>query len=131
MLQFNLYGVRDKKTGELVKNITSPSRKFWEKKETCETALKSYVIRYEYLITEGSLRGKLSHPDDLEIVEITCYEKPEAMKIVESILPFDKMRYFTKEEQEAHNRAIEEMSEPIIGEDGKPINLLDYLDRQV
>ena len=126
--KIKLYAVRDKKTGKFVNNITNPKHKFWEKKGSCETALKTYAIRYEYLITEGSYRGKLSHPDDLEIVELFCYEKPEALKIAESFLPpIEEMRDFTPEESAAYNKHIEEISTPIIGADGKPVNLMDML----
>lgn len=126
--KIKLYAVRDKKSGKFVNNITNPKHKFWEKKGSCETALKTYAIRYEYLITEGSYRGKLSHPDDLEIVELFCYEKPEALKIAESFLPpIEEMRDFTPEESAAYNKHIEEISTPIIGADGKPVNLMDML----
>ena len=126
--EIKLYAVRDKKSGKFVNNITNPKHKFWEKKGSCETALKTYAIRYEYLITEGSYRGKLSHPDDLEIVELFCYEKPEALKIAESFLPpIEEMRDFTPEESAAYNKHIEEISTPIIGADGKPVNLMDML----
>ena len=124
--EIKLYAVRDKKTSKFVNNITNPKHKFWEKKGSCETALKTYAIRYEYLITEGSCRGKLSHPDDLEIVELFCYEKPEALKIAESFLPpIEEMRDFTPEESAAYNKHIEEISTPIIGADGKPVNIFD------
>ena len=126
--EIKLYAVRDKKTGKFVNNITNPKHKFWEKKGSCETALKTYAIRYEYLITEGSYRGKLSHPNDLEIVELFCYEKPEALKIAESLLPpIAEMRDFTPEESAAYSKHIEEISTPIIGADGKPVNLIDML----
>ena len=124
--EIKLYAVRDKKTGKFVNNITNPKHKFWEKKGSCETALKTYAIRYEYLITEGSYRGKLSHPDDLEIVELFCYEKLEALKIAESFLPpIEEMRDFTPEESAAYNKHIEEISTPIIGADGKPVSVFD------
>lgn len=126
MLQFNLYAVRNKKTGKFVNNITNPKHKFWEKKGSCETALKTYTIRYEYLLNKK--RGKLSHPDDLEIVELFCYEKPEALKFAESILPpIDQMRDLTPEEQAEYNKQIHKMSKPIIGVDGKPVNIFDML----
>lgn len=126
--KLKLYAVRDKKSGKFVNNITNPKHKFWEKKGSCETALKAYVVRYEYLLTNGSYRGKLSHPDDLEIVELYCYEKPEALKIAESLIPpIEKMRNFTLEERAAYNKHLDEISTPIIGSDGKPVNLFDLL----
>lgn len=126
--KLRLYAVRDRKSGKFVNNITNPKHKFWEKKGSCEFALKTYTIRYEYLLTKGNYRGKLSHLDDLEIVELFCYEKPEALKIAESILPhIEEMRDFTPEEQTAYNEQILKMSKPIIGADGKPVNLFDLL----
>lgn len=123
-----LYVVRDKKSGKFVNNITNPKHKFWEKKGSCESALKNYAIRYEYLLTKGNYRGKLSHPEDLEIVELYCYEKPEALKFAESILPpIDQMRDLTPEEQAEYNKQIHKMSKPIIGVDGKPVNIFDML----
>lgn len=122
--KLRLYAIRDKKSGKFVSNITNPKHKFWEKRGSCESALKSYAIRYEYLLKENKYyRGKLSHPDDLELVELFCYEKPEALKIAESILPpIEEMRDFTPEENAAYNKIIEEMSKPILGADGKPVN---------
>ena len=66
------------------------------------------------------------NPDNLEVVELYCYEKPEVMKIAESLLPpVEEMRNFTEEEQAAYNKIIEEMSTPILGANGKPINIFD------
>lgn len=125
--KLRLYAIRDKKSGKFVSNITNPKHKFWEKKGSCESALQSYAIRYEYLLKESKYyRGKLSHPDDLELVELFCYEKPEALKVVESVLPpIEEMRDFTPEEQAAFNEQIHKMSKPIIGADGKPVNIFD------
>lgn len=125
--KLRLYAIRDKKSGKFVSNITNPKHKFWEKRGSCESALKSYAIRYEYLLKENKYyRGKLSHPDDLELVELFCYEKPEALKIAESVLPnIEGMRDFTMEEQTTYNEQIRKMSKPIIGTDGKSINLFD------
>ena len=125
--KLRLYAVRDKKSGKFVNNITNPKHKFWEKRGSCESALKSYAIRYEYLLKERKYyRGKLSLPDDLELVELFCYEKPEALKVVESVLPpIEEMRDFTPEEQTAFNEQIHKMSKPIIGADGKPVNIFD------
>ena len=106
--KLRLYAIRDKKSGKFVSNITNPKHKFWEKRGSCESALQSYAIRYEYLLKESKYyRGKLSHPDDLELVELFCYEKPEALKVVESVLPpIEEMRDFTPEEQAAFNEQI-------------------------
>lgn len=35
-----LYAARDKNTGNLVNGITNSNRKFWEKKGSCESAIK-------------------------------------------------------------------------------------------
>lgn len=37
-----IYAVRDKNTGKLVRNITNPGHKFWEKKGSCQTAIDNY-----------------------------------------------------------------------------------------
>ena len=37
-----LYAARDKNTGKLVNDITSPSHKFWQRKGDCESAIKKY-----------------------------------------------------------------------------------------
>lgn len=125
--KLRLYAIRNKKSGKFVNNITNPKHKFWEKKGSCESALKSYAIRYQYLLTKGGYRGKLSHPDDLEIVELFCFEKPEALKIAESILPpVEEMRSLTPDEQENYNKYIDKISEPIIGVDGKPVSMFDF-----
>lgn len=37
-----LYAVRDKSTGKFVGNITSRSKKFWERKNACMEAVSKY-----------------------------------------------------------------------------------------
>lgn len=37
-----IYGVRDKKTGKFVKDITNPGHKFWEVKGYCQKAIDNY-----------------------------------------------------------------------------------------
>lgn len=50
----------------------------------------------------------------------------EVMKLAESLLPpVEEMRNFTEEEQAVYNKIIEEMSTPILGANGKPINIFD------
>lgn len=46
-----LYAIKDRNTGKLVTGITSPSHKFWERKQTCKTALGNYLrhlFRYDW-----------------------------------------------------------------------------------
>lgn len=59
---------------------------------------------------------------------IELEDKPEALKKAESILPpIEEMRYLTEEERAAFNKHLEEISEPIIGVDGKPVNINDII----
>lgn len=37
-----LYAVRDKISGKLVKDLTNPGHKFWEKKGNCQKAIDEY-----------------------------------------------------------------------------------------
>lgn len=37
-----IYAVRDMETGKLVRDITSPGRKFWIRKSDCENAIIKY-----------------------------------------------------------------------------------------
>ena len=37
-----LYAARDKNTGKLVSNITSPGHKFWHRQGDCENAINNY-----------------------------------------------------------------------------------------
>lgn len=55
-------------------------------------------------------------------------DKPEALKKAESILsPIEEMRYLTEEERAEFNKHLEEISTPIIGVDGKPVNINDIV----
>lgn len=106
--------------------MTSPKHKFWEKRGFAENALKNFLWK-----CENDYPRPKYNPDDLEVVELYCYEKPEAMKIAESLLPpIEEMRDFTEEEQAAYNKIIEEMSTPILGADGKPINIFQELNNK-
>lgn len=59
---------------------------------------------------------------------IELEDKPEALKKAESILPpIEDMRYLTKEERAEFNKHLEEISVPIIGVDGKPVNINDII----
>lgn len=59
---------------------------------------------------------------------IELEDKPEALKKAESILPpIEEMRYLTEEERAEFNKYLEEISEPIIGVDGKPVNINDII----
>lgn len=119
--ELKIYAIRDKSTGKFIKDLVRPNRKFWEKRGFVENALKNFLWKCE----NDYPRSKYN-PDNLEVVELYCYEKPEAMKIAESLLPpVEEMRNFTEEEQAAYNKIIEEMSTPILGANGKPINIFD------
>ena len=65
-----LYAVRDKSTGKFVSDITNPRHKFWEKKGSCESAIKSYSPSR---VTPGSHRTK-RNKEYLELVELTCVD---------------------------------------------------------
>lgn len=59
---------------------------------------------------------------------IELEDKPEALKKAESILPpIEEMRYLTEEERAEFNKYLEKISEPIIGVDGKPVNINDIV----
>ena len=59
---------------------------------------------------------------------IELEDKPEALKKAESILPpIEEMRYLTEEEKAEFNKHLEEISTPIIGVDGKPVNINDIV----
>lgn len=124
--KLRLYAIRDKKSGNFVSNITNPEHKFWENKSACESAIQKYKKLYEFF-----LRGTkkiLYNPDDLELVELFCLEKPEELKVAESILPsIEEMRDFTPEEEAVYRKHIDKISKPIIGIDGKSVNIFDLL----
>ena len=59
---------------------------------------------------------------------IELEDKPEALKKAESILPqIEEMRHLTEEERAEFNKHLEEISTPIIGVDGKPVNINDII----
>lgn len=59
---------------------------------------------------------------------IELEDKPEALKKAESILPpIEEMRYLTEEERAEFNKYLEEISTPIIGVNGKPVNINDIV----
>ena len=64
-----LYAVRDKSTGKFVSDITNPRHKFWEKKGSCESAIKSY--NPNRINTQRRTNHK---KEDLEIVELICID---------------------------------------------------------
>lgn len=64
-----LYAVRDKSTGKFVADITNPRHKFWEKKGSCESAIKSYNPN-----RISTQRRTIHNKEDLELVELTCVD---------------------------------------------------------
>ena len=61
-----IYGVRDKKTGKLVKDITNPGHKFWEVKGYCQKAIDNY--------NRGNYYRRRNSTYDLEIVMFKLVE---------------------------------------------------------
>ena len=61
-----LYAVRDKKTGKLVRDITNPGHKFWEKKGSCQMAVDNY--------NNGNYYSRRKSTYDLEIVTFALVE---------------------------------------------------------
>ena len=59
-----VYGARDKNTGKLVGNITSRSKKFWERRSACVEAVIKYN-RYSW------------RKHDLEVAELVCMDTNE------------------------------------------------------
>ena len=44
-----LYAARDRNTGKLVSDLTSPGHKFWHRRADCETAIRNYnMSRYKH-----------------------------------------------------------------------------------
>ena len=64
-----IYGVRDKKTGKLVKDITNPGHKFWEVKGYCQKAIDNY--------NEGNYYRRRNSTYDLEMVTFKLVEVSE------------------------------------------------------
>lgn len=61
-----IYGVRDKKTGKLVKDITNPGHKFWEVKGYCQKAIDNY--------NRGNYYRRRNSTYDLEMVTFKLVE---------------------------------------------------------
>ena len=61
-----IYGVRDKKTGKLVKDITNPGHKFWEVKGYCQKAIDNY--------NRGNYYRRRNSTYDLEMVTFKLIE---------------------------------------------------------
>ena len=59
-----VYAARDKNTGKFVGNITSRSKKFWERKNSCLEAVSKYN-RYSW------------KKYDLEVAELVCVDTNE------------------------------------------------------
>ena len=59
-----VYAARDKNTGKFVSNITSRSKKFWERKNACMEAISKYN-RYSW------------KKYDLEVAELVCVDANE------------------------------------------------------
>ena len=64
-----IYGVRDKKTGKLVKDITNPGHKFWEIKGYCQKAIDNY--------NRGNYYRRRNPKYDLEMVTYKLVEVSE------------------------------------------------------
>lgn len=61
---FKLYGILDTNKNELVKYITNPKHRYWERKKCAENSLASYLAR-----------PKNTNVTNLKVVEITCTVK--------------------------------------------------------
>ena len=61
-----IYGVRDKKTGKLVKDITNPGHRFWEVKGYCQKAIDNY--------NKGNYYRRRNSTYDLEMVTFKLVE---------------------------------------------------------
>ena len=55
-----IYAVRDKNTGNIVKDITNPGHKFWEVKGYCQKAIDNYK--------KGNYYSRRNPKYDLEMV---------------------------------------------------------------
>ena len=71
-----LYAVRDKSTGKFVSDITNPRHKFWEKKGSCESAIKSYNPN-----RISTQRRTIHDKDNLELVELLFTEESDNSSI--------------------------------------------------
>lgn len=63
-----MYGARDTNTGKLVRDITNPGHKLWEKKGSCQTAIDEYNNgNYYYRRNNGSYNLELV---TFELIEV-------------------------------------------------------------
>ena len=69
-----LYAVRDASTGKLVKDITNPGHKFWEKKGNCQKAIDEYNARADRLIPRYF---RTTYEGPLELVTFELVEVKE------------------------------------------------------
>lgn len=66
--KLKLYAARDKATGKLVSGITNPSKRFWQRKDSCVKAINSANrerLRYPFV-----KRGELELVT-FELIEVT------------------------------------------------------------
>ena len=63
---FNLFGVRNNATGRLISNITNPRHKYWERKNSAESAINNSSTAYI------KYRNGVYNKEDLEVVTIKC-----------------------------------------------------------
>ena len=73
-----LYAVRDKVTGKLVKDITNPGHKFWEKRGSCQKAIDEYNNKFSGNSFMRYFRTKYEGP--LELVTFELVEIPNIGK---------------------------------------------------
>ena len=90
--------------------------------------LNRYISTEKVSVDQKRLKQALRLAIKALRLMIELEDKPEALKKAESILPpIEEMRYLTEEEQTEFNKYIEEISTPIIGVDGKPVNINDIV----
>lgn len=90
--------------------------------------LNRYVGTEKVSINEDKMKQALRLAIKALRLMIELEDKPEALKKAESILsPIEEMRYLTEEERAEFNKHLEEISTPIIGADGKPVNINDIV----
>lgn len=61
-----LYAARDKSTGKLVAGITNPSKRFWQRKDSCIEAINN--------ANRERLRWGITHRGELELVVFEIVE---------------------------------------------------------
>jgi hypothetical protein len=119
-----IYAIRDKSTGNLVSGLTNHSNKLWVQRRWAESAIKNY---------DNSWRN--IRKENLEVVTLHCYDEeiPDpVIGIIDAVISlknegynFNEMTDFTPDQERAYQKHIEEISQPVIGADGRPINVLD------